>query len=75
MYLRELLLVIGTGALVHVVCLPFSDYTLTNFVFRLAACLALPNLLWYFIYRRDARFGYLRDTLLGYTRKILQRLK
>jgi len=75
LYLKDLLLVLGTGALVHLVCLPFSAFTFMNFALRLLVCLALPNLLWYFIFRRDARFVYLRDTFLGFVRGVLRRFK
>lgn len=75
LYLRDMALVLATGLLVHWICLPFSDYTVTNFLVRLCVSLALPNLLWYFVYRRDPRFTYLRDTLLGYVRRRLKKEK
>ena len=75
MYFRYLLLAMGTGALVHVVCLPFSAYTFGCFALRLVICLAVPNGLWYLLFRKDHRFLYLRDTALGLVRRVTNRLK
>ena len=66
---------LATGVAVHVVCLPFSDFTVGCFLFRGAACLIIPNGLWYLLFRMDPRFGYLRSTAEGYLRKIKARLR
>ncbi len=74
-YFRLLFLALGTGALVHVLGLPFSGYTWGNLVIRLLLCLAVPNGLWYLIFRKDPRFIYLRDTALGLWRRILSKVR
>ena len=74
-YFLELALVLATGAAVHAVCLPFSDFTVGCFLFRGAACLVIPNGLWYLLFRSDPRFGYLHSTAEGYLRKIKARLR
>ena len=74
-YFLELLLVLATGGVVHLICLPFSAYTAGCFLFRAAVCLTVPNGLWYLLFRTDPRFGYLRDTAAGYLKKAKSRLR
>ena len=72
MYFRELVMIFLTGGLVWLVTSPFSAYTVSNFLIKLAACAVIPNGLWYLLFRRDPRFAYLRDTALSLARKILR---
>ena len=74
-YLGNLCLILATGALVHVLALPFRAFTPGNFAVRLLICLAVPNGLWYFLYHADPRFLYLRDTAAGLLRSARQRLR
>lgn len=72
-YFLQLALVLVTGALVYVLCLPFGAYTVGSFLGRGAVCALVPNGLWYLIFRRDPRFGYLRDTAMSLINKLLRR--
>ncbi len=74
-YFLELALVLATGALVYLICLPFSRYTVGCFLVRAAVCLTVPNGLWYLLFRSDPRFAYLRDTASGYLKKAKARLR
>ena len=75
MYLRDLAIVMLTGGLVHLLCLPFSAYTVPHFLLRMGMCLVIPNSIWYIMFRRDPRFAYLRDTALGFARKAIKKLR
>ena len=70
-YFGYLALTLATGALVYVLALPFSAYTARNFLVRLLLCLAVPNGLWFLLFRKNENFVYLRDTAL----RILRGLK
>ncbi len=67
-YFGYLALTAATGALVYALALPFSEYTVTNFLLRLLLCLAVPNGLWFLLFRKNENFVYLRDTALGLLR-------
>lgn len=64
-FLGYLALVLATGALVHAMSLPFSAYTVGNFLVRLAICLVVPNGLWFLMFRKKAEFLYLRKSAAG----------
>ena len=74
-YFLQLLLVMATGALVYGLCLPFGAYTVGSFLGRGAVCVLVPNGLWYLLFRRDPRFGYLRETAMGVAGRLLRRNK
>ena len=74
-YFLQLLLIMATGAVVHLLALPFRGYTVGNFAVRMVLCLAIPNGLWYLLYRKDPRFVYLRNTVTGFGRKLLHKLR
>ena len=74
-YLVNLGIILATGGLVHGLCLPFSDYTVGNFLARVGMCLAVPNGLWYLLYRKDPRFTYLRNVFLRLLRGGLRRVR
>lgn len=69
-YLCYLALTAATGALVYVLALPFSEYTVVNFLVRLLLCLVVPNGLWFLLFRKNENFLYLRDTALGLLRSL-----
>ena len=71
--LGYLALTAATGALVYVLVLPFSQYTAANFLIRLLLCLAVPNGLWFLLFRKNENFVYLRDTALGILRGLRKR--
>lgn len=73
-YFGYLALTAATGALVYALSLPFSEYTATNFFARLLLCLAVPNGLWYLIFRKSDSFRYLRDTALRILGGILKKV-
>ena len=75
MYGFQLALILATGGLVHVMCLPFRSFTVGNFAVRMLFCLAVPNGLWYLLYRKDPRFLYLRNTALGFARKMMNKMR
>lgn len=74
-YMGNLGLILATGALVHILTLPFRAFNPGNFAVRLLICLAVPNGLWYFLYCADPRFLYLRDAVTGVVRSALQKLR
>lgn len=69
-YFGYLALTAATGALVYALALPFSEYTVTNFLVRLLLCLAVPNGLWFLLFRKNDNFVYLRETTFGILRGI-----
>lgn len=56
-------LLIATGALIKLACLPLVEYNFVNFLIRFAACLVVPNLLWFVIFRKTSEFAYLKDKM------------
>lgn len=74
-YLRDLGLILATGALTTVICLPFSAFTVRDFLLRLLACMVVPNGLWVLLFRRDERFSYLLGVVTGLAKKLLKKLK
>ena len=73
LYFGYLALTAATGALVYALALPFSQYTAANFLIRLLLCLAVPNGLWFLLFRKNENFVYLRDTALGILRGMRKR--
>ena len=73
-YFGCLALIVGTGALVYALALPFSAYTVGNFLLRLVLVLLVPNGLWYLIFRKSESFRYLRDTALRLMRGVKRKL-
>lgn len=67
-YFGYFVLTAATGALVYVLSLPFSAYTVVNFLVRVLLCLVVPNGLWFLLFRKNDNFLYLRDTALGLLR-------
>lgn len=74
-YLGYLALTAATGALVYVLALPFSEYTLVNFLVRLLLCLVVPNGLWFLLFRKNENFLYLRDTAFGILRGLKKKFR
>ena len=74
-YLGNFGLILATGGLVHLLCLPFSAFTPGNFALRLLICLAVPNGLWYLLYRADPRFLYLQNAAAGLIRAARNKLR
>lgn len=74
-YLGYLALTAATGALVYVLVLPFSEYTLVNFLVRLLLCLAVPNGFWFLLFRKNENFLYLRDTAFGILRGLKKKFR
>ncbi|MBR6208048.1 MAG: hypothetical protein IKQ69_03525 [Oscillospiraceae bacterium] len=74
-YAQNLALILLTGALVHVLCLPLRAYTFSNFLLRFLLCLFVPNGLWYLLFRKDPRFDYFRKTALNLLRSVRRRLR
>jgi len=68
-YFSQMGLVLLTGAATALACLPFAAHTLGSFLARFLLCLAIPNGLWYAMFRRDPRLLYLKDTLLYLLRR------
>lgn len=73
MYLGYLLLAAATGGLVWLLTLPFSEYTFVNCVIKLGICIAVPNGLWFCLFRKRPEFLYLKNTALSLGRKLLRR--
>ena len=73
LYFGYLALTAATGALVYALALPFSQYTAANFLIRLLLFLAVPNGLWFLLFRKNENFVYLRDTALGILRGLRKR--
>ena len=74
-YLGYLALTAATGALVYVLALPFSEYTLVNFLVQLLLCLVVPNGLWFLLFRKNENFLYLRDTAFGILRGLKKKFR
>lgn len=74
-YFGYLALAVATGAFVQMLSMPFSEYTVANFFARLLLCLAVPNGLWYLLFRKSESFRYLRDTALRVLGGIRKKLK
>lgn len=74
-YLGYLALTAATGALVYVLALPFSEYTLVNFLVRLLLCLVVPNGFWFLLFRKNENFLYLRDTAFGILRGLKKKFR
>lgn len=55
--------------------LPFSEYTLVNFLVRLLLCLVVPNGLWFLLFRKNENFLYLRDTAFGILRGLKKKFR
>lgn len=73
--LGYLALTAATGALIYVLVLPFSEYTLVNFLVRLLLCLVVPNGLWFLLFRKNENFLYLRDTAFGILRGLKKKFR
>lgn len=73
--LDYLALTAATGALIYVLVLPFSEYTLVNFLVRLLLCLVVPNGLWFLLFRKNENFLYLRDTAFGILRGLKKKFR
>ena len=75
LYFRDMAVVMATGALVHVLCLPLSAFTVWNFLLRGLVCAIVPNALWFLLYHRDPKFAYLRDTAVSTLRRLAGKLR
>jgi O-antigen/teichoic acid export membrane protein len=75
-YLAYLSLIIVTAIFITLITLPFSAYTMFNFCIKLVACLVIPNVLWYVIFRKNSKFEYLKSSIMlipGYIKKLLRK--
>lgn len=73
MYFGYLGLAMLTGALVHVLALPFAEYTVGNFLIKLFLCLGVPNGLWFILFRKRPEFQYLKNAASAIMQKVLHR--
>lgn len=62
-YVVSLLLSVGCGALIKLVCWPIAEYNFTGFAVRLVLCLAVPNLLWWLLFRKTEEFTYMLQAM------------
>ena len=69
------MLTAATGALVYVLSLPFSAYTVVDFLVRVLLCLVVPNGLWFLLFRKNDNFLYLRDTAFGILRGLKKKFR
>lgn len=58
-YIAFLILVFIVGALVSILCLPFSKYNIWNFLIKVVICLVVPNTIFFILFRRTEEFKYL----------------
>lgn len=72
-YFGYLGLALVTAALVHMMALPFVAYTLGNFLIKLLLCIAVPNALWFLLFRNRPEFQYLKNAALSIAKKLLHR--
>lgn len=70
-YLNYLLLTIATGTVVHLFTIPFSKYTLPNFIIKVFLCVIIPNGLWGLIFKNTQQM----DSLVKYGKAFIGRAK
>ncbi len=58
-YLRSFLLVVAAGGIAQLIVLGMSENTLLNFVLKAAVCVAVPNLMFWIIFRRSEEYKYI----------------
>ena len=72
-YFGFLLLIASTGLLIWFISRFFAEYTITNFIIRLAFCIFIPNVLWLLIFRKDSRFINVKTKIMSLVRHITKR--
>lgn len=73
MYFGYLGLALATGALVHMLGVPFRTLTFGNFVIRLGLCLIVPNGIWFLLFRKRPEFEYLKKAAVSVRKRLLHR--
>jgi len=72
-YFLSLALVIGTGGLIKIICIGFSNSSILGFVIRFVLCMIVPNLLWWIIFRKTKDYGFLKHMLSQTVGKLRKR--
>lgn len=72
-YFFSLALVIGTGAIIKSLCYRMPEDSIRFFLLRVLLCIAVPNLLWWLIFRKKADYIYLKSMALRMLSKLKQR--
>ena len=69
-YAFFLVVTLAAGLVTSLICnLIFVNATIFAIAGRLLFCLIIPNLIFYFIFRRTKEFSMLRDTVMGVIRR------
>lgn len=58
-YFFSLFLVLGTGGLIKLICMCMPETGVLYFVARVILCIVVPNIIWWFIFRRTEEFQYI----------------
>lgn len=72
-YFGALALVVATGGLIKLICLWMPENSIPFFVVRVVLCTAIPNALWWLIFRKTDEFQFLRGFSKKFFRKIFKR--
>lgn len=65
LYVGYLLLTFLTGIIVSLIVIPFSEYTVANFLIKFFVCCTVPNVLWYIIFRKSSKMEQLRKYVIS----------
>ena len=74
-YLLRLLLALGTGGFIRLICSPLPVDTFWAFLVRAAVCLVIPNTLWFLIFRKTEAFALLLRRGKTFLTRLLEKWK